>query len=122
MNYPSRKQYGLKQNTGREIHDYYKKTYDASISAVAGVGGNGLHYMLSRLADPSAIGWGPFKKTFRELNSAGGSPWGNTNYAKFRYLLSLLSKYASEDAGADIDVETKYFTQTELESIQKALK
>lgn len=128
-----RMQYGLEQNngkvymndriyTGREINDYYKLAYDNSVGSPDGVGGDGIHYMLSRLTDQNVIGWSPFRKAFRELNTTTGSPWGNTSYSKFRHLLSVLSKYATQEAGTDVNVETEYFTPAELASIQKALQ
>lgn len=124
-----RMQYGLEQNdgkvwmdnqvyTGREIMNLYKKNYDKTIGTT--VTDDGIHYMIGRLADPNCIGWEPFKKAFRELNTKGGRY--STKYSKFEYFLSLLSKYASEQFGRNIDVKTQYFTEMELASIQRQLQ
>ena len=122
-------QYGLEQNqgkvwmdervyTGREILEMYKKDYDQTVYTQ--VNDNGIHYMLGRLADANGIGWEPFKAAFRELTTKGGAPSGK--YEKFEYLLSLLSKYASEQTGRDVDVKSQYFNETELASIRKQLQ
>lgn len=124
-----RMQYGLEQNdgkvwmdervyTGREILDMYQKDYTGTIASK--VNDNGIHYMLGRLTGSDCIGWEPFKAAFRELTVRGGS--GSTRYEKFEYLLSLLSKYASDQTGREIDVKTQYFTPQELESIRKQLQ
>ena len=124
-----RMQYGLEQNdgkvwmdnrvyTGREILDMYKKDYNNTV--IAQINDNGIHYMLGRLTDPSRIGWEPFKMAFRELTTQGGS--GTSKYEKFEHLLSLLSKYASELQGRDVDVQTEFFTSEELASIRKQLQ
>ena len=124
-----RMQYGLEQNqgkvwmdervyTGREILEMYKKDYDQTVYTQ--VNDNGIHYMLGRLADANGIGWEPFKAAFRELTTKGGAPSGK--YEKFEYLLSLLSKYASEQTGRDVDVKSQYFNETELASIRKQLQ
>ena len=68
----------------------------------------------------SRIGWEPFKMAFRELTTQGGS--GTSKYEKFEHLLSLLSKYASELQGRDVDVQTEFFTSEELASIRKQLQ
>lgn len=123
-----RMQYGMEQNqgkvwmdnqvfTGREIMNLYKKNYDLTIGST--VTDDGIHYMVGRLAAPECIGWEPFKKTFRELTTKGGNY--STKYSKFEYFLSLLSKYASEQTGRDIDVKSQYFTEAELASIQRQL-
>ena len=57
---------------------------------------------------------------FRELTTQGGS--GTSKYEKFEHLLSLLSKYASELQGRDVDVQTEFFTSEELASIRKQLQ
>ena len=104
--------------TGREILDMYRKDYNNTV--IAQVNDNGIHYMLGRLTDPSCIGWEPFKMAFRELTTQGGG--GSGKYEKFEYLLSLLSKYASDLQGRDVDVEAEFFTPEELASIRKQLQ
>lgn len=125
-----RMQYGLEQNdgkvwsdnqvyTGREVMQHYKMEYDKTIGT--GVNDDGIHYMLGRLAGEDCIGWEPFKATFRELTTKGGTT-SASKYEKFEYFLSLLSKYASDEQGRDIDVKTQYFTETELASIRRTLQ
>jgi len=124
-----RMQYGLEQNngkvwsdnqvyTGREILQMYKKSYDQTLAS--GVSHDGIHYMLARMAGDDGIGWGPFRQAFRELTTRGGGSASN-NYQKFENFLSLLSKYASEEQGRDIDVKRQYFTDAELNSIRKTM-
>ena len=105
-------------NWNDEMFANFRMHYDNTVYTQ--VNDNGIHYMLGRLADANGIGWEPFKAAFRELTTKGGAPSGK--YEKFEYLLSLLSKYASEQTGRDIDVKTQYFTEMELASIRKQLQ
>ena len=125
-----RMQYGLERNdgkvwtdnrvyTGREVMEHYKNEYHKTIGT--GVNDDGIHYMLGRLAGDDCIGWEPFKLTFRELTATGGAG-ASSKYAKFEHFLSLLSKYASEELGRDIDVKTQYFSESELASIRRTLQ
>lgn len=124
-----RMQYGLEQNqgkvwvdsqdyTGRGILDKYKLTYDRTIGTK--VSDDGIHYMIGRLTASDCIGWEPFKKAFRELNTKGGNY--TDKYSKFEYFLSVLSKYATEQFGRDIDVKSQYFTPAELASVKRQLQ
>lgn len=125
-----RMQYGLEQNngkvwsdnqvyTGREVMQHYKNEYQKTIGT--GVNDDGIHYMLGRLAADDCIGWEPFRLTFRELTTKGGIS-SSSKYEKFEYFLSLLSKYASDELGREIDVKTQYFTESELASIRRTLQ
>ncbi len=107
---------GKRVYRGNEILQMYRIDYDKTIASK--VNDNGIHYMLARLADPSVIGWEPFKKTFYFLQKNGGN--GGSNYDKFEYFIKVLSRYATEVHGREIDVK-KFFTDQELASIKKQL-
>ncbi len=122
-----RMHYGLIQNggkvwmdnrvyTGNEILDMYKKDYDKTIATQ--VNDNGIHYMLARTAEK--IGWEPFMKTFAYLNTGGGQ--GSNKYDKFIYFCRILSRYATEVNGREIDVRNDCFTEDEIASIRKQLQ
>lgn len=100
---------GVSDHQPNGIIEMYKKYYNQTVAST--VNDNGIHYMLARTA--SQIGWEPFKKTFRYLNTHSVS--FSSKYNKFEVFIDKLSEFSGQDVKAQ-------FTTAELESIQRQLK
>ena len=99
-----------------ENASYYKLAYDKTIGAgKAENNGDAIQYTLMRIK--SEYGWTIYKKAFRELRMMKSEDFADmtTPWHKFKFLLSVLSKYAGED------VEKTCYTAEELQLLEKAL-
>lgn len=103
--------------TGAENMDYYKIAYDETIGAgVAKNNGDALHYTFMRIA--RKYGWKVYEEAFRLLYALEEDETAmlKTDYDKFCFFLSYVSKAAGED------VCKTCYSQKELELIEESLK
>lgn len=103
--------------TGGEILDMYKQDYDITLPT-GKLNDNAIHYLLANLT--KTIGWEPFKRTFRELNTKN-CPYGN-KFDKFKNFVNTLSKHASDVHGVKYDIFNDMLTETERKAVEAQLK
>ena len=97
--------------TGAQISDMYRKSYEETLARGIAVDGDGLMYVMTRMADTE--GWEPFRKTFRELyDLAPQTSCGTTKWEKIDYFFSALSRHAGKD------LMQEYFTQSEINALK----
>lgn len=102
---------------GEENMDYYKTAYDATLGAgLAKNNGDALHYTFLRIA--RKYGWQVYERAFRMLYALGEDETASlkTDFDKFRFFLSFVSKAAGED------VLRTCYSELELELIEKSLR
>ena len=103
--------------TGAENMDYYKLAYDETLGAgLPKNNGDALHYTFLRIA--RKYGWQVYEKAFRMLYALDESETASlkTDFDKFGFFLSFLSKAAGED------VSKTCYSSEELELIERSLK
>lgn len=103
--------------TGAENMDYYKLAYDETLGAgLARNNGDALHYTFLRIA--RKYGWQVYEKAFRMLYALdeGETASLKTDFDKFSFFLSFLSKAAGED------VSKTCYSPEELKLIEESLK
>jgi hypothetical protein len=101
---------------GKNILNYYKIFYDETIGAgIPKNNGDALHYTFLRIKD--RYGWNVYRKAFRELYAFSHEDLAHliTDYDKFIFFLSCVSKAAGED------VTSTCYTARELELIRESL-
>lgn len=103
--------------TGKEMLDFYKYSYDLTLPT-GKLNDNGIHYLLANLTN--AIGWEPFKLTFRELNTKS-CPYSN-KFDKFKNFVNTLSKHATAVHGVKYDIFNDMLTETERKAVEAQLK
>lgn len=100
-----------------ENMDYYKTAYDATLGAgLAENNGDALHYTFLRIA--RKYGWQVYERAFRMLYALSVDETASlkTDFDKFRFFLSYVSKAAGED------VLRTCYSELELELIEKSLR
>lgn len=105
---------------GDEIKEMYKSgkpnysddnCYDNSIAIGKGNNGNGLMYVMIRLAED--LGWDVYKAAFKDLYKSGNASYAN-NWEKFQALLNALQKHTDKDVYS-------LFLEGELDVIKSGL-
>jgi hypothetical protein len=92
---------------GSEISQMYRKFYLETLAAGKPTDGDGLMYVMTRMAD--AEGWEPFKRAFKELYNMDPSiSCGSTKWKKIEYFFDVVSKYAGKD------LMSAYFSNEEI--------
>lgn len=102
---------------GADVINYYKIFYDETIGAgIPKNNGDALHYTFLRIKE--RYGWDVYKKAFRALYSLSREQTRglHTDYDKFLFFLSHVSKAAGED------VVVATYTSGELALIEQSLK